>query len=91
MKVTSLTELINIRNELALQKTCKHENIVWVGDCFDYKDRLWIVMEFMENGALTSILGKEVDYTEELIAYVCKSALSALQCMHRDNRIHRGK
>ena len=53
MKVTSLSELVNIRNELALQKTCHHSNIVFVGDCFNWRDKLWIVMEFMEKGSLT--------------------------------------
>ena len=91
IKVTSLNELLSIRNEIALQKTCRHDNILWVGDCFDYKDRLWIVMEYMENGALTSYLGKEVEYEEQVIAYVCRSVLEALNSMHQNNRIHRGK
>ena len=42
VKVTSLSELLNIRNELALQKTCHHNNIVWVGDCFNWKNKLWV-------------------------------------------------
>lgn len=42
VKVTSLSELVNIRNELALQKTSHHSNIVWVGDCFNWKNKLWV-------------------------------------------------
>ena len=90
MKVTSLSELVNIRNELALQKTCHHSNIVFVGDCFNWRDKLWIVMEFMEKGSLTGILGPDVHFEERFIAYVCQSILRALDSLHRDNRIHRG-
>ena len=89
MKVTSLSELVNIRNELALQKTCHHSNIVFVGDCFNWRDKLWIVMEFMEKGSLTGILGPDVHFEERFIAYVCQSILRALDSLHRDNRIHR--
>ena len=78
MKVTSLSELVNIRNELALQKTCHHSNIVFVGDCFNWRDKLWIVMEFMEKGSLTGILGPDVHFEERFIAYVCQSILRAL-------------
>ena len=90
VKVTSLSELINIRNELELQKTCCHPNIVHVGDCFDWKDKLWIVMEYMEKGSLTGIVGKDISFSEPCIAYVCKGILSALAALHADNRIHRG-
>ena len=90
VKVTSLTELLNIKNELALQKTCCHSNIVHVGDCFNWNDKLWIVMEFMGRGSLTGIVGKEVHFREPYIAYVCKGILNALVSLHADNRIHRG-
>ncbi len=87
MKVTSLSELLNIRQELALQKTCHHSNIMTVGDCFNWKDKLWIVMEYMEKGSLFGIVGKDVHFEEKYIAYVCKGILSALSSMHHDNRI----
>ena len=90
MKVTSLSELLNIRQELALQKTCHHSNIMTVGDCFNWKDKLWIVMEYMEKGSLFGIVGKDIHFEEKYIAYVCKGILSALSSMHHDNRIHRG-
>jgi singapore isolate B (sub-type 7) whole genome shotgun sequence assembly, scaffold_6 len=90
VKVTSLSELLNIRQELALQKTCHHSNIMTVGDCFNWKDKLWIVMEYMEKGSLFGIVGKDVHFEEKYIAYVCKGILSALSSMHHDNRIHRG-
>ena len=70
VKVTSLSELINIRNELALQKTCCHPNIVHVGDCFDWKDKLWIVMEYMEKGSLTGIVGKDISLASHKIQLI---------------------
>lgn len=90
VKVTPYSELLNIYQELALQKTCHHSNIMRVGDCFEWKDKLWIIMEYMEKGSLFGIVGKEIHFEEQYIAYVCKGILSALRSMHRDNRIHRG-
>ena len=90
MKVTSLSELLNIRQELALQKTCHHSNIMTVGDCFNWKDKLWIVMEYMDRGSLAEIVSTEYPMPEPHIAYVCRCLLLALDALHSQNRIHRG-
>lgn len=47
-------------------------------------------MEYMGKGSLTGIVGKDVQFSEPCIAYVCKGILQALVSMHADNRIHRG-
>ena len=47
-------------------------------------------MEYMEKGSLTAIVGKDIDFPEPCIAYVCKGILKALAVLHEDNRIHRG-
>lgn len=48
------------------------------------------MMEYMGKGSLTGIVGKDVQFSEPCIAYVCKGILQALVSMHADNRIHRG-
>lgn len=43
-------------NEVVIMKDYHHENIVEMFDSFLVDDELWVVMEFMEGGALTEIV-----------------------------------
>lgn len=43
-------------NEVVIMKDYHHENIVEMYDSFLVEDELWVVMEFMEGGALTEIV-----------------------------------
>ena len=42
IKVVSISELQNISKELSLQRSCSHSNIVWIGDCFNWNNKLWV-------------------------------------------------
>ena len=89
LKVSPASDLQNLKNELALQRLCSHENIVALRDCFLWNNRLWIAMELMDAGCLTEILGPDIDFPEECIAYVCRNILQALAYLHRNNKLHR--
>ena len=52
------------------------------------EDELWVVMEYLEGGALTDIV-TNVRMTEEQIATVCKMCLKALAYLHSQGVIHR--
>jgi serine/threonine protein kinase len=43
-------------NEVVIMKDYHHENIVEMYDSFLVEDELWVVMEFLEGGALTEIV-----------------------------------
>lgn len=87
MKVTSLSELVNIRNELALQKTCHHSNIVFVGDCFNWRDKLWIVMEFMEKGSPDGHSRPRRALRGAVSSRTCvRASFGRWTVWHRDNR-----
>lgn len=89
IKVVSLSELKNIRNELALQRMSQHQGIVSIIECYECRNKLWIVMEFMDLGSLTEIIGADVEFNESFIAYVCRSILQALDYLHSFHRLHR--
>lgn len=89
LKVSPASDLQNLKNELALQRLCSHENIVALRDCFLWNNKLWIAMELMDAGCLTEILGPDIDFPEECIAYVCRNILQALAYLHRNNKLHR--
>merc|ERR1719167_1304003 len=75
-------------NEVVIMRDYHHPNIVEMHDSFLVEDELWVVMEYLEGGALTDIV-TNVRMTEEQIATVCKMCLKALAYLHSQGVIHR--
>lgn len=65
-----------------------HPHIVEMYDSFLVNDELWVVMEYLEGGALTDIV-THARMDEEQIATVCKQCLRALAYLHSQGVIHR--
>ncbi|KAJ3213347.1 signal transducing kinase of the PAK [Dinochytrium kinnereticum] len=77
-----------IINEILVMKDSKHKNIVNYIDSFLWKGDLWVVMEYMEGGSLTTVV--TCNYmTEGQIAAVCKESLEGLMHLHSKGVIHR--
>ena len=75
-------------NEVVIMRDYHHSNIVEMYDSYLVEDELWVVMEYLEGGALTDIV-TNVRMTEEQIATVCKMCLKALAYLHSQGVIHR--
>eukprot|EP01125_Pyxidicula_operculata_P007248 TRINITY_DN2468_c0_g1_i3.p1 TRINITY_DN2468_c0_g1~~TRINITY_DN2468_c0_g1_i3.p1 ORF type:complete len:490 (+),score=149.97 TRINITY_DN2468_c0_g1_i3:22-1491(+) len=80
-------------SEIYIMKNCAHPNIVEFVDAYivDWVE-LWIVMEFMEFGALVDLLEQYqngVILEEPQIAYICQQTLNGLAHVHDLNIIHR--
>lgn len=62
-----------IVNEIIVMKDSKHPNIVNFLDAFlqEESSELWVVMEFMEGGALTDVIDNNTHITEDQIATIC--------------------
>lgn len=62
-----------IVNEIMVMKDSKHRNIVNFLDAFlrNNNAELWVVMEFMEGGALTDVIDNNPVITEEQISTIC--------------------
>lgn len=75
-------------NEVVIMRDYHHPNIVQMHDSFLVEDELWVVMEFLEGGALTDIV-THARMDEEQIATVCKQCLKALAYLHSQGVIHR--
>ncbi|CAM9574535.1 unnamed protein product [Choristocarpus tenellus] len=84
LKFCPVAELDDLRNEIGMQCLSKHQNIVNFREAF-----VVIVMDYMEGGSLTDVLGTNVDFPEPHLAYVCKMMLEALSFMHSQHRLHR--
>ncbi|CAG9801574.1 unnamed protein product [Chironomus riparius] len=75
-------------NEVVILRDYHHPNIVETYNSFLVNDELWVVMEYLEGGALTDIVTHD-RMDEEQIATVCKQVLKALAYLHSQGVIHR--
>ncbi|XP_028653034.1 serine/threonine-protein kinase PAK 4 isoform X2 [Erpetoichthys calabaricus] len=75
-------------NEVVIMRDYQHENVVEMYKSYLVGDELWVVMEFLEGGALTDIV-THTRMNEEQIAAVCLSVLKALSVLHAQGVIHR--
>ncbi|XP_069464403.1 serine/threonine-protein kinase PAK 5 isoform X2 [Ambystoma mexicanum] len=75
-------------NEVVIMRDYHHENVVDMYNSYLVCDELWVVMEFLEGGALTDIV-THTRMNEEQIATVCLSVLKALSYLHVQGVIHR--
>ncbi|KAL2136644.1 hypothetical protein VTI74DRAFT_2376 [Chaetomium olivicolor] len=80
-----------IVNEILVMRENKHANIVNFLDAFlmDNDKELWVVMEYMEGGALTDVIENNPVITEEQISTICLETCQGLEHLHSQNIIHR--
>ena len=84
---TAKRELIN---EIGVMRSVHSDYIVRCVDAYDYSDRLWIILEMMEAGALTKIiLDRRGYYSEHFCKYAIYCVARALKALHDKNIIHR--
>lgn len=62
-----------IVNEIMVMKDSSHKNIVSFVDAFlrNNNTELWVIMEFMEGGALTDVIDNNPSISEEQISTIC--------------------
>ena len=80
-----------IINEILIISESQHPNIVNYLASYLVRKReteLWVVMEYMEGGALTDIIDN-MTLTERQIATICYETCKGLQHLHSRNIIHR--
>jgi len=81
-------EVESIQNEILMQKTSPHPNIVAYKGAYMKNSQLWVVMEYLNGGSLTDLISV-CRMTEPQIACVCKEIIKALIYIHNMMRIHR--
>jgi serine/threonine protein kinase len=89
LKIAPLSELADLKNEIALQAMSKHPNVVECIEAYESKRDVCIVMELMTGGSLTDILSTDDAIPEPMISFICKRILMALAFVHRQHRLHR--
>mmetsp|Transcript_4502 Transcript_4502/g.10849 ORF Transcript_4502/g.10849 Transcript_4502/m.10849 type:complete len:545 (-) Transcript_4502:89-1723(-) len=85
----SKDQMSSLVSEVVLMKLLKHPNIVNYLESITTKDYLYIVLEFVENGSLASILKKFGSFTEQLVSIYIAQVLDGLTYLHEQGVIHR--
>ncbi|KAJ2800739.1 Protein kinase, partial [Coemansia helicoidea] len=76
-------------NEILVMKESRHKNIVNFIEAFLLNSAdLWVVMEYMEGGALTDVIDNN-KMNEHQIATVCREVCRGLSHLHERSIIHR--
>ncbi|KAI9764281.1 MAG: Protein kinase [Geoglossum simile] len=78
-----------IVNEILVMRESQHPNIVNFIDAYlRSSNELWVVMEYMEGGALTDVIDNNT-IEEDQISSICFETCKGLEHLHRQNIIHR--
>lgn len=78
-----------IVNEILVMRESQHPNIVNFLDSFLISDtELWVIMEYMEGGALTDIIDHNT-LTEPQISVIARETCKGLEHLHTQAIIHR--
>ncbi|XP_033181771.1 serine/threonine-protein kinase PAK 6-like isoform X2 [Anabas testudineus] len=75
-------------NEVVIMRDYRHQNVVQMYRSALVEEELWVIMEYLQGGALTHIVS-ETRLSEEQIATVCEGVLQALSYLHSQGVIHR--
>uniref|UniRef100_UPI0037E7436E serine/threonine-protein kinase PAK 6b isoform X1 n=2 Tax=Semicossyphus pulcher TaxID=241346 RepID=UPI0037E7436E len=75
-------------NEVVIMRDYQHLNVVEMFRSALVEDELWVIMEYLQGGALTHIVS-ETRLNEEQTASVCEGVLQALSYLHSQGVIHR--
>ena len=79
-----------MRNEVALMNKFRGDQIVLeIFDQYNFRDRLWIFVELMEDAMTPIIANLKTNYSENACKYVLRQCLLGLEVLHAKHVIHR--
>ena len=81
-------------NEISILQRLKHPNIVKLVEVKKTKSHIYIVTEFCNGGSLSENLNKYIKanrkpFTEEMVQYLMRQLVSAVNYLHKNKIIHR--
>ncbi|KAG8240410.1 hypothetical protein J437_LFUL003124 [Ladona fulva] len=83
-------DLSDFMVEIDILSECKHPNVVDLVEAYFFEEKLWMLIEYCDGGALDSIMVElEKPLTELQIAYVCQHMCNGLDFLHKSKVIHR--
>ena len=67
----------------------QNQGILKVIEAYDFKSRLWIFVELMDDALTSYIQAFYKEYSENVVKYVLKKSLEGLDFLHQKHIIHR--
>lgn len=67
----------------------QNQGILKVIEAYDFKSRLWIFVELMDDALTSYIQAFHKEYSENVVKYVLKKSLEGLDFLHQKHIIHR--
>ncbi|KAJ6459553.1 kinase-like domain-containing protein [Mycena sanguinolenta] len=75
-------------NEILVMQRFQHPNLISFFGSYLTNSNLWIVMEYMDCGALTDVIANNM-IEEDQISYICFETCKGLEHLHRRSIMHR--
>ncbi|XP_052757253.1 serine/threonine-protein kinase 10 isoform X2 [Galleria mellonella] len=83
-------DLADFTVEIDILTECRHPNVVELHEAYFIDNKLWMLLEYCDGGALDSVMAElEKGLNEAQIAYVCREMCRGLQFLHSRKVIHR--
>ncbi|XP_026745469.1 serine/threonine-protein kinase 10-like [Trichoplusia ni] len=83
-------DLADFTVEIDILSECRHPNVVELHEAYFIDNKLWMLLEYCDGGALDSVMAElEKGLSELQIAYVCREMCRGLQFLHSRRVIHR--
>lgn len=85
---SSEDDIQEIQQEISVLSTCASPFVTQYKASFLRGHKLWIVMEYLGGGSCLDLL-KPGNFSEPLIAIICRELLLGLEYLHAEGKIHR--
>ncbi|XP_068626124.1 serine/threonine-protein kinase 10 [Battus philenor] len=83
-------DLADFTVEIDILSECRHPNVVELHEAYFIDNKLWMLLEYCDGGALDSVMSElEKGLSEAQIAYVCREMCRGLEFLHGRRVIHR--
>ena len=88
-KIKNNRDIKRIEREISMVKNINHPNIAKVYEIKEDEEKIYILMEYCENGELFNLILERHKLTEEESAYFYYQIINGLEYIHAKNIIHR--
>lgn len=88
-KILNKDDFIRIQREIEILKRLKHPNVIKIHHIFEDEKKIYIIMEFCENGELFNRIVEKKSLTENEAALFYYQLINGLEYIHKNGIVHR--
>ena len=83
-------DITNVINEAKIMASLKSDELTICIDLYNYKETVYIMLEYMDQGSMSNIVTKfHHRYSEDFCRYSLYKVIKGLKKMHDNNVLHR--